>query len=662
MYIFLFGVCLILAGGLASIFADEERKGFVFMLFFSAGSFLTLILSLLSLLFSYHFQTTFSFGFPSEIISLEFDPLSSFFTSIIIAVGYLGVLYGVSYLKSYNNQSAGLTSHYIFIAIFFSALVMLPIIRNAFFFLVVWEIMSLSSFFLILFERKKKEVLSAAINYLITMHISVILLIIGFSILTTLSGSFDFSSFRSILGGNRYFSDTIFAIFFIAFGIKAGFVPLHFWLPKAHPAAPSHISGIMSGLMIKIGIYGILRIILLIQKPTTEMAYFVLIISALSALYGILNAIAQQDLKKILAYSSIENVGIIGIGIGLGMLGLAYNNTLVAFLGFAGGIMHILNHSIFKELLFLGSGSIYSKTHTKEIEKLGGLAKKMPHTAVMYLIGSLAITGLPPFNGFISEFLIYFGFIASFKIHNINILIVSILMIGVLALVGTMALLCFTRVFSIVFQGVPRSEEAKKIKGDVSVSMLIPKIALCSFIFIIGILPNLAFFLIYRVSNLFMPPYQSGDAEFFTFKLLNSISLFIIIFIAIILIVICIRALLLRNKKIAFYKTWDCGYQAGNERMQYTAHSFAQPFLDLLKGVFKNNDSANLPKTLFPSIGYYRVKIFDSLESYFVTPLINNIELFLKKFIWIQNGSTQIYILYGFVFLLLALTGLFILY
>ena len=205
--------------------------------------------------------------------------------------------------------------------------------------------------------------------------------------LTLKSGNADFSSFKP--------TSLIFIILFIGFGIKAGFVPFHTWLPKAHPAAPSHVSGIMSGVMIKTGIYGILRILSLMSIPSLGISYFVLGISVVSALFGVLYAIAQHDLKRLLAYHSVENIGIIGIGIGVGMLGLAYHNNLVAILGFSGGILHILNHSIFKELLFFGAGAVYNKTHTKNIEKLGGLIKKMPYTAAFFLLGSGAITGLP---------------------------------------------------------------------------------------------------------------------------------------------------------------------------------------------------------------------------------------------------------------------------
>ena len=225
--------------------------------------------------------------------------------------------------------------------------------QNAFMFLICWEVMSLSSFFLVIFENEKKDVLKAGIKYLVFMHISVLFIMIAFALLSVKAGSFDFNAFKNVLAENVHFANMIFILLFIGFGTKAGFVPFHNWLPDAHPAAPSHVSAIMSGVMIKTGIYGILRVLSLIGTPSKSIAFAVLIISTISALYGVLYAISQHDLKRLLAYHSIENIGIIGMGTGIGMLGLAYNHPVVAMLGFAGAILHVLNHSIFKELLFM---------------------------------------------------------------------------------------------------------------------------------------------------------------------------------------------------------------------------------------------------------------------------------------------------------------------
>ena len=276
----------------------------------------------------------------------------------------------------------------------------------------------------------------------------------------------------------------------MGFGIKAGFVPFHNWLPEAHPIAPSHISAIMSGVMIKTGIYGILRILMLSGGVTKFIAYFVLIIAVISALYGILYAVGQSDIKKMLAYSSIENIGIIGIGIGVGMLGLVYNHPMVAFLGFIGVHFHILNHSIFKNLLFFGAGAVYLKSHTKNMELLGGLIKKMPKTGILFLTGCIAICALPPFNGFIGEFLIYFGILKGLSINSFFNFLILIFAFAGLALVGTMALLCFTKAFSITFLGHQRSKYAENVKDESPHSIIMPMGILAVFALSVGLFPG----------------------------------------------------------------------------------------------------------------------------------------------------------------------------
>ncbi|HBG49740.1 MAG TPA: proton-conducting membrane transporter, partial [Cyanobacteria bacterium UBA9971] len=391
---------------------------------------------------------------------------------------------------------------------------------------------------------------------------------------------------------------------------------------------------------------------------SVEISYFVLIISVISALFGVLYAIAQHDLKRLLAYHSVENIGIIGIGIGIGMLGLAYHNNLMTILGFSGGILHILNHSIFKELLFFGAGAVYNKTHTKNIEKLGGLIKTMPYTAAFFLIGSVAITGLPPLNGFISEFLIYLGMLHNFEIKSPVILIISILAIASLAFVGTMALLCFTKAFSVVFLGNPRGKEAESVKEEVSPIMLIPMGILALFTFLIGLFPQYALFLVKNPVYTIISMKETVKAlDCHVASLLAMTGKAGLCFIGLFLLIYALRTLLLKNKNVCNYKTWDCGYQAGNNRMQYTASSYASPFLSFLKPFFVKEFDTKKPKELFPKEAHFELHIHDIFEFYLINPVINANKKFLEQFYWIQSGSTQQYILYGLVFLIIALVG-----
>jgi len=651
------GLFLFFIGGFISILLPEKHKAKFVSLFSGLGMIFVLIPSFYVLFRNIIISKSIYLPEPIGKVSFIIDPLSAFFILVISIMGFLGTVYAIGYIKPYLNKNKIISSHFFYLSMLLTSMLLVVTIQNALAFLIVWEIMSLSSFFLVIFENEKKEVISAGINYLITMHISVIFLVAGFIILALKSGSFEFNSFRQFFESNNFTSNLIFIILFVGFGIKAGFVPFHTWLPKAHPAAPSHISGIMSGVMIKTGIYGILRTLSLISVPSFEISYFVLIISILSALFGVLYAIAQHDLKRLLAYHSVENIGIIGIGIGIGMLGLAYHNTLIAILGFAGGILHILNHSIFKELLFFGAGAVYTKTHTKNIEKLGGLIKVMPYTAFMFLAGSIAITGLPPLNGFISEFLIYLGMLHNFEIKSSLVFIISILTIASLALVGTMALLCFTKAFSIVFLGLPRSEEANSTKEEVSSVMLIPMGILTSFTFLIGLFPQYALYIVKNPVMVLLKAPQYSFESAIPINILTIISLSGLGFILLFIFIYTLRCFLLKSKKVDRYKTWDCGYQSGNSRMQYTASSYASPFLSFLKPLFIKEFDIKKPKRLFPQEAHFKLRIIDIFEFYLINPAIKTNKKFLERFYWIQSGSTQQYILYGLLFLIIALIG-----
>ena len=279
-------------------------------------------------------------------VDFVIDVLSVFFIAVISIMSFIGTVYANGYMKHYLNKGMNISSHCLFLMILIASMLSVVTIQNALFFLVAWELMSLSSFFLVIFEGEKKEVLSAGVKYLVYMHLSVIFIIAMFALLANSSGSLTFADFAKVLNNNLQLANLAFLLGFIGFGIKCGFVPFHNWLPDAHPAAPSHVSGIMSGIMIKTGIYGILRVALLVGVPPKSISFIVLTISLLTALYGVLYASSQKDIKRLLAYSSIENIGIIGIGMGIGLLGLSFENYIMAVLGFSGAVLHTLNHSI----------------------------------------------------------------------------------------------------------------------------------------------------------------------------------------------------------------------------------------------------------------------------------------------------------------------------
>src|SRR5665647_1238655 len=379
-------------------------------------------------------------------IPIRIDALSGWFILMMNFTVLTGILYGRRYMKHYENKSGMIPLHFASFIINHASMIGIFCVQNSLAFLYVWEMMALSSFILVIFEYKKPETLKAGINFLIQSHICILLVTVGLIWVSARTNSFDFNAISQFSASvNPEISFFLFLILFIGFAIKAGFVPFHTWLPYAHPVAPSNVSGVMSGVMIKLGIFGILRMLLLVNQNYLSIGYFILIFSLISGVYGVMLAIVQHDLKKLLAYHSIENIGIIGMGIGLGAIGIGIQNPYLAFAGFAGALLHTLNHSLFKSLLFYGAGTIYQAIHTLNIDSMGGLIKKMPQTAILFLIAAMAICGLPPFNGFISEFIIYLGFFEGIHLGSITLTTILILSIIALVLIGGMALLCFTK-------------------------------------------------------------------------------------------------------------------------------------------------------------------------------------------------------------------------
>ncbi len=592
-------------------------------------------------------------------VTFQIDNLSAFFILIIGVMSFISAIYSKGYLEPYVQKGKSINSHLIFFSALNSSMLAVVTCHNALMFLICWEIMSLSSFFLVLFENEKKEVCASAIKYLVFMHFSVIFIIIAFAILTIKSNSYDFASFVTILQTNKHLADVIFILFFIGFGTKAGFVPFHNWLPDAHPSAPSHVSALMSGVMIKTGIYGILRTISLMETPSKLIVFSVLLISLITALYGVLYAISQKDIKKLLAYSSIENIGIIGIGISFGLIGVIYQNSIITILGFAGAFLHIINHSIFKELLFFAAGSVYKKTHTRDMEKLGGLIKSMPKSTLLFLIGAIAICGLPPLNGFISEFTIYLGMFNALKVNNFFVIVISLISVAGLALVGTMAILAFSKAYSIIFLGNPRSEASENADNDNDNSMIIPMGFLAAMAILIGTCADSIFaFILKPVCTVCEQATNSLALISEPIGIMRTVSIYAITLLVAILATIMIKTKLTGNK-ISLHETWGCGYDRANNKMQYTASSYAGPFLSMLKPLFKKVFDIEKPRKLFPTSSHFNLEIEDIEEAYIINPLVKYDEWFLSKFETIQSGNIQSYIKYSLIFLVIVLIGSF---
>ncbi len=639
LYLFISIITFIFAG-LVQIFFKEKFKA----TFYSIFSFVAMIIGLIpsiSVLFDNRTVIkTINFNGIIGRVDFVLDPLSGFFILLFISIGFIALLYSKKYLEPYKKS---LSAHYFFFSLYLVSMILVVTVQNILFFLICWELMSLTSFFLLLFENEKKEVRQKAINYLINMQIGVLFLLSGFTLLNLKTHSLAFSSFEGQI------TNTIFLLLTVGFGIKAGFVPFHSWLPKAHPIAPSHVSALMSGVMIKTGIYGILRLLTFIETPSLSISYLILCIGIFSAFFGILYSIAQRNYKKMLAYSSIENIGLITISLGIGMLGLSYNNNIMSALGFLGAFAHILNHAIFKPLLFLCAGSVLSKTHTTDSEKLGGLIKQMPYTGSAFLIGALAISALPPFNGFISELLMYLAMLNGISTKSHFLFPILIIAIGALAFVGSMVLIGFTNIFSIVFLGEARSEKAQ-VKEDSPKSMLTAIYILTAAAILIGLFPQYILQILINPCNLFL-----NHPIHFPYSILSKVSLINFILILLISAILLVREFLLKNKNVTTNSTWGCAYDKPNTKMQYTNYSYTRPFLGFLTPFFiRELDFKNI-KEIFPQKTHFKSKNIDLFEHYIIKPIINLDKTLIEKFYWVQSGNVQKYLLYGLIFLLLVI-------
>ncbi len=584
---------------------------------------------------------------------LTLDKLSAFFIIVINITVFVGLLYGRGYLKPYyqTKNSLRFSIHFLSYMWLYLSMILVVIIRDGLSFLIVWEIMALSSFLLVIFDAEDRTIMKTGINYLIQMHIGMFFILIAFLIVDKETGQMSFDALGS------YFSNhsnlLIFILFFIGFGVKAGFIPMHTWLPMAHPAAPSHVSGVMSGVMIKMGIYGILRVLISVQNDMLSIGITVLVISVISGVMGVMMAIMQHDLKRLLAYHSIENIGIIGIGTGLGMIGLATGNQALCLLGFSGGLLHVLNHSLFKSLLFFNAGSVYQASHTRNVEQLGGLMKNMPYTAVLFLTGSLAICGLPPFNGFISEYLIYLGMFKSLSAANLYLSILVLGTIVALSLIGGLAIFCFTKAFGIAFLGEARSENAL-IAKEVSKGMIFPQYITLGFMILIGVAPV---FFVRPVFDIISETFSLHDATILAGSAvtnLTQLSILSGVFISTVVILLIYRYFHLKSKQISVGPTWGCGYTAGTPRQQYTATSYTYNYNHIAKPILQTKKiMKDIGKDeIFPEERSFISKNDDIFKKFLIDKPIDLASDLLKKIAVMQTGLIQHYILYAFVFML----------
>ncbi len=580
--------------------------------------------------------------FPLE---LAIDSLSRFFLLPIYLICPLAAMYGARYFggKSWSLRVAVNAS---FSALLQVAMVLVVVAGNLLTFALAWEVMSLASFVLVLYEYEQEETRKAAYLFLLFTQGGALLIFAAFAVISTQSGSF---AFDQAAGLSTAMKTLAFLLAFLGFASKAGAIPLHLWLPHAHPAAPSHVSAVLSGVMLKIGIYGVLRTSFLLGIDNALFGYIILGGGIVSGLLGVFYALGKHNFKRFLAYSSIENIGIILIGIGLGMIGAAHGDSLMSGFGFAGALLHVLNHALFKSLLFFGAGAVARQAGTVHIDWLGGLLKRMPWTGSSVCVGSASISGLPPFNGFVSEFLIYLSAFHGLAATS-SAAFPAIAAIVALAAIGGLALCSFTKVVGIVFLGQPRSVGAAEAK-ECGAAMTVPMALLALSCLVIGLVPQPFISLALAALTDVMAPTKTVLAA--TTKAGNNLAYGVQLFVLAFIVVLAVRGLLYRGKMVTRGPTWGCAFTRPSTRMQYTGASYGRSVINFFRPAAVIRESSIRLTALFPEPRHFAGRVDDLAEFGIYRTISRPLLNVLARFHWIQHGNVQLYIGYIVVAILI---------
>jgi hydrogenase-4 component B len=582
---------------------------------------------------------------PFGACEIGLDPLSSFFLLPIFLVTCCGSLYGLGYWPASRHRT---TVHSVtfFYGLLPAAMAMVVMARNGALLLISWEIMALAAFFLLVTEHADREVRKAGTVYLLTTHTGSAALIILFSLLHAITGSFLFPA-QGSLAVTGQIALLMFFLALFGFGAKAGIMPLHFWLPSAHANAPSHASAMMSGVMLKMGIYGILRVLTFFPHKPLWWGGLLLITGVVSALLGICFAAVQTDIKRLLAYSSIENIGIITTGIGMAMVGEATGNPSLVLLGLTGGLLHLLNHSFFKPLLFFGAGGIVHGAGTRVVSLMGGLAKGMKTSSLFFFIGSLAICGLPPLNGFAGEFLLYIGFFRE-ALAPIPVLALGVPALG---LVGGIAVITFVKLYGMVYLGTPRTAAAAN-PHELPRVMLLPMGLLACFCLTGGLIPSLFLFLVQPVVAMLAPAVIPGAKLPASFNLFPLIGTGLIVTAAVAWILV--RATIVK-RGIAADTTWGCGYLAPTPRMQYTGVAFSEFWASLTHGLSRCIIRKPVLVGIAPQPEPFSSIPEETILERIIRPLFELAGIACAFIRRLQHGQLHIYMLYIFITLILLI-------
>jgi formate hydrogenlyase subunit 3/multisubunit Na+/H+ antiporter MnhD subunit len=586
---------------------------------------------------------------------LVLDPLAAWFLFPTLLLSALSAIYGVGYLRVWQGRRS-LGPVWFFYCVLVLGMMLVLLARNAVLFLFAWELMAVASFFLVTFEYEREAVREAGWIYFVATHLGTAFLLVFFLLTARETGSMDFTVWAEKGIQTRGLADILFLLAIVGFGTKAGFMPFHVWLPEAHPAAPSHVSALMSGVMIKTGIYGLLRSLTFLGLPPLWWGWLLIGIGLTSGVLGVLFALAQHDLKRLLAYHSVENIGIIALGIGVGLLGVSTGSPVLMVVGFGGGLLHVLNHALFKGLLFFGAGAVLQGTGTHEIDHLGGLLKRMPWTAATFLIGAVAISGLPPLNGFVSEFLIFLGAFQGGATLGAAGAVPLLALIAGLALIGGLAAACFTKAFGVVFLGEPRTEHASHTH-ETGWAMRLPMLLLAAGCALIGLFAPFVVGALQAV----LENTTGLRREVVRVNLAAAagpLALVVIGTVAFLLLLVALFLLrrgLLAGRRVEQGVTWGFGYVQPTARMQYTASSFVQPVTTLFRWLLGTHRRLQRPEGIMPANASLTTETPDLCHGNLYRPGFLKVNWGLSQLRRLQRGPVQLYVLYIAVTLIVLL-------
>ncbi len=589
-----------------------------------------------------------AYSLPIGKLALKLDDLNAWFLIPVLLISALGSVYGLGYWPQRKHPANGQKLRLCW-GLMTAGMVMVLLAANSVEFLIAWEIMALAGYFLLTTEDQQPQVRQAGWTYFIATHTGTLCLIAFFILLKVRSGSYHLWP-TGLTGLPASTLAALFILGLVGFGFKAGLVPLHIWLPGAHANAPSHVSALFSGVMLNMGIYGIMRVAAITGHPPIWWGVVLLSMGIISAFLGIAWALAQRDFKRLMAYSSIENIGIVTTGLGLAVLGLAMNHPVWVALGLGGALLHILNHSLFKSLMFMGAGGILHAVGTRDMESLGGLGKRMPNLFWLMLIGAGAITGLPPLNGFISELLIYIGLFKTLG-GGADAGWVA-LAIPVLSMVGAVALMVFTKLIATCFAGQERTKACAHAH-DPGFSMLAPMVVLAGACAGVGIFPILIADPLDQAIAAWTPGFTPVPlTAVIPFWPLTAAALTLVL--AGILIWGMIRPWRAASRQNPG-RTWNCGYASPTSRMQYSGSSLTQVFAEQLRWFLWSRRREPEVRGIFTYESTYTCQTPDPLLDRVVQPAFEKAGDTLKTARIFQSGTVQVYMLYILLIVLILL-------